>query len=88
MAILPWPRRQKEPAPNWDKEHEALGAILQWLSTLDSKEQMFRVLTVCMWRLKSGDEPAKIRDWVDSIAEQSTEIVGGQTGFGETKHGQ
>lgn len=81
--IFGGPRLEKEPAQGWDKEHEALGAILQWLSTLDSKEQKFRVLAVCMWRLKSGDDPAKIQDWVDSITEQSAEIIGGQVGFGE-----
>jgi len=78
------PRIEKEPAPGWDVESEALVAMLQWLSTLETQEQRLRVLAYCMWRVKSGDDPKKIGDWVESVAEHSAEIIGGKVGFGET----
>lgn len=89
MAILlRWPRKDKEAAPDWDKETEALNAVGQWLSTLPTQEQKLRCLAYWMWRLKSNDDPARIRDWVDATAETSAEIVGGRTGFGGTKDGK
>lgn len=83
--IFGGPRLEKEPAQGWDKETEAITAIGQWLSTVETQEAKLRCLAYWMWRLKSNDDPAKIRDWVDATAETSAEIVGGKVGFGETK---
>lgn len=79
------PRLEQEPAPGWDQETEAIAAVGQWLSTIPTKEQKFRLLSYWMWRLKSDDDPKKIEDWVESVAENSAEIIGGKVGFGETQ---
>lgn len=65
-----------------DKEMQALVAVGEWLSICDTEEQKLRVLTLHMWRLKTGDTQ-KIDDWVTSIAEQSTMIVSKRNGFKE-----
>lgn len=64
------------------EETEILHRIGEWLSHLETEEEQFRALTYWMWRVKSKDHPT-FGDWQDSIAEQSAEIVGGRTGFGE-----
>ncbi len=65
-----------------DAEMQAIVGVGEWLSTLETEEQKLRVLTLHMWRLKSGDTQ-KIDDWVTSIAEQSTMIVSKRNGFKE-----
>lgn len=76
------PRVDREPAPDWDKEAEAIRCVGEWLAGLDTQEQRLRVLTYWMWRLKSKDDP-KVEVWQDSIAEQSTMIVSKRHGFSE-----
>lgn len=66
-----------------DPELQAMIGVGEWLSTLKTEEQKLRVLTVHMWRLKSGDAQ-RIEDWVHSIAEQSTMIVSKRHGFQES----
>lgn len=65
-----------------DMEMQAIVGVGEWLATLETEEQKLRVLTLHMWRLKSGDTQ-KIDDWVTSIAEQSTMIVSKRNGFKE-----
>jgi hypothetical protein len=65
-----------------DAEMQAIVGVGEWLATLETEEQKLRVLTLHMWRLKSGDTQ-KIDDWVTSIAEQSTMIVSKRNGFKE-----
>lgn len=65
-----------------DGEMQAIVGVGEWLSTLETEEQKLRVLTLHMWRLKSGDTQ-KVDDWVHSIAEQSTMIVSKRNGFKE-----
>lgn len=76
------PRPEREPAPNWDNETEAMRCIGEWLATLPDDEAKLRILTYWMWRLKSGHAP-KVSEWVDSIAEQSAVAVSRRHGFQE-----
>ena len=74
-------RSEQEAGPGCDPQSEAINFIGQWLSTLPTQDQQFRVLTYWIWRLKSGDDPKKIYNWVTSFAEQSTVEIAGRTGF-------
>jgi hypothetical protein len=76
------PRPDREPAPNWDKETEAMRCVGEWLAQLDNDEARFRVLTYWMWRLKSGEAP-NISAWVDTVAEQSAVELSRRAGFRE-----
>ena len=69
-----------EPAPNWDPELEAMQKIWEWIVMLPSEEAQLRVLSYCMWRLKSGDTN-RIGDWVSAIAEESVVEVSKRAGF-------
>lgn len=73
-------RIEKEPAPGWDPEMEALRCIMEWLAMLPTKEAQLRVLAYAMWRLKSGDEP-RIDAWVQNTAEECAEKVGREVGM-------
>lgn len=74
------PRPEREPAPNWDKETEAMRCVGEWLAYCDDDESRFRVLTHWMWRLKSGKSP-NIEAWVDTVAEQSAVELSRRAGF-------
>lgn len=76
------PRLEKEPAPGWDAEGQALLHIGEWLSQIPTKEGQFRALSYWMWRLKS-DEAPNIQDWVESVAEQSAVKLARENGFKE-----
>jgi len=66
------------------EETEIIHRIGEWLSHLETEEEQFRVLTYWLWRIKSKDNP-KFGDWQENVAEQSAEMIGGRTGFGETQ---
>ena len=75
-------RPEREPAPDWDSETEAMKCVGEWLATVKSDEGKLRILTYWMWRLKSEDSP-RVTEWVDSIAEQSAVMVSRRHGFRE-----
>jgi hypothetical protein len=64
------PRPEKEPAPGWDTELQAMQGIGEWLATIPSDEGKYRALSYFMWRLKSGDRP-NIEAWIDTVADAS-----------------
>jgi hypothetical protein len=89
LSVLRFPRflggasrPEKEPAPGWDTELQAMQGIGEWLATIPSDEGKYRALAYFMWRLKSGDTP-NITQWVDSIAEQSAVKLAQEHGFKE-----
>lgn len=87
MAVI-FPRFMRRPQVAPDKqlapssEMQAMAAIEEWISTIETEEGKLRVLSYFMWRLKSGESP-KITEWVESIAEQSTMMVSKKHGFSE-----
>lgn len=84
MSILSWPKRpraEKEIAPDWDPEIEAMRVVGEWLATLTPK-QAFRVLTYWFWRYRDGADP-RVEKFVTSVADESIETLGTRNGFTE-----